>query len=127
MKGRRAFRAVYRDVGIDNGRVWRNGMSTEGVDSCRELFLLSERSPKGELTNIPQDYATILSTASSMFPCSSSQGTIDCTTSSSLLIGLRSSKPAIHDQGAAGIQPVWLTRSIYCVDGIQESGCRDLC
>ena len=53
MKGRSAFRAVYRDIGIDNGRVWRNGTSTEGVDSCRELLVLLERSATGELTNIP--------------------------------------------------------------------------
>jgi hypothetical protein len=37
MKGRSALRAVYKEGGIDNGRVPRNGASTEGVDSWRDL------------------------------------------------------------------------------------------
>lgn len=38
MKGRSALRAVYKEEGMDNGRVPRNGASTEGVDSWRDLW-----------------------------------------------------------------------------------------
>ncbi len=37
MKGRRAFRAVYNDEGIDRGNVDRNGVRIEGVELCNEL------------------------------------------------------------------------------------------
>jgi hypothetical protein len=37
MKGRSASRAVYNEDGIDSGSVPRNGASTEGVDSWRDL------------------------------------------------------------------------------------------
>ena len=38
MKGRSALRAVYKEEGMDSGRVPRNGANTEGVDSWRELW-----------------------------------------------------------------------------------------
>jgi hypothetical protein len=37
MKGRSALRAVYKEPGIESGRVSRNGARIEGVDSWREL------------------------------------------------------------------------------------------
>jgi hypothetical protein len=38
MKGRSALRSVYKEEGIDSGSVSRNAVSTDGVDSWRELW-----------------------------------------------------------------------------------------
>lgn len=37
VNGRSTFKAVYKEEGIVSGRVDRNGIRTEGADSCREL------------------------------------------------------------------------------------------
>jgi hypothetical protein len=49
MNGRSALRAVYNEPGIESGRVSRNGVRIEGVDSWRELevqlaSIMSEKS-----------------------------------------------------------------------------------
>jgi hypothetical protein len=52
MKGRSASRAVYNEEGIDSGSVPRNGESTEGVDSCRDLRR-GEDKPLGKKEYLP--------------------------------------------------------------------------
>lgn len=102
----------------------RKGTRSEGVDSWRELccMLASCSSEAYFQADSPQDNTTILGSSPGVFPRTSTQFGVYCTSLPAIRADHHASDPCVDNETGTGFECIWLAVGPDRVEAV-EQGC----